>query len=258
MPNPDIDDLASGVSDYIDEQSKLNMPQPVTVNVTDGSPQFEGGWVWAIRGDHSVQVIAPLSIGDLSAATSSTPITIWAYPPNPGEPNQPYFGIALAYDSVSSTRLPVVRASSYLDENGDPLGIGGTVTSVGLTMPAEFSVTGSPVTTSGTLAVTKGTQTANTVWAGPTGGGAAVPAFRALGTADIPDLSGTYVLKSILDAKGDIYVASADNTPDNLTVGNNGDVLTADSTQTLGVKWAAPAGVGVAGNEALIWIALGV
>ena len=36
-------------------------------------------------------------------------------------------------------------------------------------------------------------QTANFVFAGPTSGGAAVPAFRALIAADIPDLSGTYV-----------------------------------------------------------------
>src|SRR5262245_5302572 len=62
----------------------------------------------------------------------------------------------------------------------------GTVTSVGLTVPAEFAVTGSPVTTAGTLAVSKATQTANTVWAGPTSGGAAQPAFRALVAADMP------------------------------------------------------------------------
>jgi len=63
----------------------------------------------------------------------------------------------------------------------------GTVTSVGLTMPAEFSVSGSPVTTSGTLAVTEATQTANTVYAGPTSGGAAAPGYRALVSADIPN-----------------------------------------------------------------------
>src|SRR6185369_13115807 len=64
--------------------------------------------------------------------------------------------------------------------------VGGSVTSVALTVPAEFSVAGSPVTTSGTLAVSKATQSANTVWAGPTSGSAAAPAFRALVAADIP------------------------------------------------------------------------
>lgn len=37
-----------------------------------------------------------------------------------------------------------------------------------------------------------GTQSANRVLAGPTGGGAAAPDFRALVAADVPDLSGTY------------------------------------------------------------------
>lgn len=67
----------------------------------------------------------------------------------------------------------------------------GSVTSVGLTMPAEFTVAGSPITTSGTLAVTKANENANTVFAGPTTGGAAAPAFRTLVTADLPAGTGT-------------------------------------------------------------------
>lgn len=62
----------------------------------------------------------------------------------------------------------------------------GTVTSVGLSMPAIFTVTGSPVTTSGTLTATLANETANTVWAGPATGAAAAPTFRALVNADIP------------------------------------------------------------------------
>jgi hypothetical protein len=62
----------------------------------------------------------------------------------------------------------------------------GTVTSVALTVPTGFSVSGSPVTSSGTLAVTESTQSANTVKAGPTTGSAATPAYRALVAADIP------------------------------------------------------------------------
>ena len=68
----------------------------------------------------------------------------------------------------------------------------GGVTSVGISMPAEFSVTGSPVTGSGTLTVSKSSQSGNSVYAGPSGGGAAAPAFRSLVSDDIPDLSGTY------------------------------------------------------------------
>jgi hypothetical protein len=61
------------------------------------------------------------------------------------------------------------------------------VTSVALTMPtAIFDVAGSPVTGSGTLAVTLDTQTANTLFVGPTTGAAAAPTFRAMVLADLP------------------------------------------------------------------------
>lgn len=52
---------------------------------------------------------------------------------------------------------------------------------------------------------------------------------------DIADV----IVDTIIDAKGDLIVGSADNTVDNLTVGSDGHYLVADSTQTLGIKWAA-------------------
>jgi hypothetical protein len=51
---------------------------------------------------------------------------------------------------------------------------------------------------------------------------------------------------TLLDAKGDLIVASAADTAARLAVGGtNGHVLTVDSTETLGVKWAAAAGGGI-------------
>lgn len=62
----------------------------------------------------------------------------------------------------------------------------GTVTSVDMTVPSILSVSGNPITTSGTLALALATQSANRVWAGPTTGSAAAPTFRALVAADLP------------------------------------------------------------------------
>ena len=63
---------------------------------------------------------------------------------------------------------------------------GGTVTSVGLAMPSIFTVTHSPVTSSGTLTADLNTQNANLVFAGPSSGSAAVPTFRSLVSDDLP------------------------------------------------------------------------
>lgn len=47
------------------------------------------------------------------------------------------------------------------------------------------------------------------------------------------------IQNSILDAKGDLISATAADTPARLAVGTNGQVLTADSTTSTGLKWAA-------------------
>ncbi len=67
-------------------------------------------------------------------------------------------------------------------------GGGGTVSSVGLSAPVEFSVSGSPVTTSGTLTFTKANQNANLVYAGPSSGAAAAPTFRGLSNVDLSSI----------------------------------------------------------------------
>jgi len=98
---------------------------------------------------------------------------------------------SLASGTVPTARLGSGTANSTTVLHGDQTwgSVGsGSVTSVGLTMPAEFSVSGSPVTSSGTLAVTKASQSQNLVFASPSGSSGS-PTFRALVVADLPSVS---------------------------------------------------------------------
>ena len=90
------------------------------------------------------------------------------------------------------------------------LAAGGSVTSAALSMPGVFSVAGSPITTSGTFAVTLASQTANFFWAAPNGAGGA-PAFRAMVNADLPTTgvaAGTYPSVTV-NTRGVVTAASA-------------------------------------------------
>lgn len=81
-----------------------------------------------------------------------------------------------------------VDAQGRITAASNGAGGSGTVTSVGLALPSEFLITGSPVTTSGTLTGAWASQTANLVFASPDGS-SGVPTFRALAATDIPTLN---------------------------------------------------------------------
>jgi hypothetical protein len=114
--------------------------------------------------------------GDLSGtSTSQTVIGLEGKPLDAATVGTPSNGQVITYDSASGKYKALA-----------PTGGGGTVTSVGMTVPPEFAVSPASITTSGTFAITKATETANTVWAGPASGVAAAPTFRAVVSADIP------------------------------------------------------------------------
>lgn len=104
--------------------------------------------------------------------------------------------VALGSSATASTKSAgnnstAVATTAYVDSAVSAAG-GGSVTSVALSLPSFITVSGSPVTTSGTLTGTLASQTANTIFAAPNGS-SGTPTFRSLVGADIPDLSSTYL-----------------------------------------------------------------
>lgn len=101
-------------------------------------------------------------------------------------------------DGAASLTMPNNNDSTTLVSDGQGLWrqIGsvlgspstGTVTSVDLTAPTQFAVTGNPVTSAGTLALAWVDQNAAKVLSGPATGADAAPTFRALVATDIPSL----------------------------------------------------------------------
>ena len=57
-------------------------------------------------------------------------------------------------------------------------------------------------------------------------------------------VNGGGVANSLISASKGALITSTGSAVDDLTVGTDGHVLTADSNETLGIKWAAPSGGG--------------
>jgi hypothetical protein len=138
--------------------------------------------------------------------------------------NQVYAG-----PSSGAAAAPTFRALAVGDL---PAGTTGSVSSVGLSLPAEFTVTGSPVTTSGTLTAAKATQTANQVYAGPSSGAAASPTFRALASGDVPPLT---------KVNGTAQVVSIDNFNDTTPAAPGG-------TGRVNIQWQRDASGNISAN----------
>lgn len=129
-----------------------------------------------------------------------------------------------AQGAINATSL-----KSYIDTRVTNNSIG-SVYSVGLSAPGIFTVSNSPVTTTGTLTFALNAQEEKRVLIGPASGVAATPTFRVLQASDLPDLSSTYLPlagNTVKTMQGDLTIAG------NLIV--QGDTTTLN-TQTLTVE----------------------
>ena len=131
-------------------------------------------------------------------------------------------GSAGAMSASDKTKLDGIAAGATTNT--------GTVTSVSLTTPAAFSVTGSPITTSGTLAITAGGTSAEYI----TGAGA----LATLNTANVPENTNLYFTTSrartsiSLTTTGTTGAATYDNTTGVLNIPSYIGGVTSFNTRT--------------------------
>lgn len=97
----------------------------------------------------------------------------------------------------------------------------GTVTSVGVTVPAELNVSGSPITTAGTFGFTWAPEAVGAVFAGPTTGAPATPGFRPLVASDVPTIAESQVTSLVADLAAKATAATTISTTTPLTGGGD-------------------------------------
>lgn len=101
-----------------------------------------------------------------------------------------------SFDLILPTALPGSTQALTVSATGamgyQSLSGGGTVSSVALALPGDLSQSGGPITTTGTISISRSSQAANLFLASPDGA-AGVPSYRAMLAADVPSLTASKI-----------------------------------------------------------------
>ena len=144
-----------------------------------------------------------------------------------------------ATNGTSITGLAALSASDYIQVNCynnfsvasvPAQNITGTVTNAQLANSA-ITINGSAISLGGTVTLAGDIESV-TAGTGLTGGGNSGAVTLSLDTTSV-------ISPTIVNAKGDILTASADNVPAILSLGNNGETLISDSSTSTGLRYTA-------------------
>jgi hypothetical protein len=176
--------------------------------------------------------------------------------------NKPTLGTAAAaattdFAAASHTHAASAITSGTLDVARLPVGAGSTQIAAGNHTHVVADVTGAAA--SGSITSSGLTQATARLLGRTSASTGSIEEIQigsglSLSAGELSSTVSAGIPATLLDAKGDLIVASAADTVARLPVGGtNGHVLTVDSAETLGVKWAAASGGG-SGGATNLWI----
>jgi hypothetical protein len=142
-------------------------------------------------------------------------------------------------EGIGTVALPyTINAPFSATGPTGPTGPAGSAGAAGATGASGATGPSGPAGATGPTGVTGSTGPTGVGATGPTGPTGPVGATGATGATG----AGGGADWSVIDGKGELIVGMANDVVDNLPVSTDGHVLTLDSAQALGVKWAAQSG----------------
>lgn len=217
-----ITGLGTGVATFLATPSSANLASAVTDETGSGSLVFAT----------SPTLVTPILGAPQSGNFSSGTFTWPTFNQNTTGTASNVTGIVAVANGGTGTATPALVAGTNVTITGtwpnqtiNSSNPGGTVTSVAATVPSFLSISGSPITSSGTLAISY-SGTALPVANGGTGQTTASAAFNAL---------------SPVTSTGDLIIGNGANSATRLAIGANNYVLTSNGTTAV---WAVATGSG--------------